>query len=222
MNHKKVQTNNAPANGQRQVRCRQPNRLVIHKSTGTFSYRVNGQRWVCHVQQIPFAVWKEIPAKFRRLLYLHESYTGVAVIEGWPSRCQSQLTKIIAEPAERLVITPAALLAKEIMSTHAQITIEGSEVLFYIHSNGYPEAVLVVLTEFTEEFFAERGHDPEYFMAELLWTFFREYKPLGFTGYGLSTKTYSDIDYLYVVSATGEITTHSGRDIYAVRPNKWN
>lgn len=57
------------------------------------------------------------------------------------------------------------------MSTRAVIKLDDCNIQIYKHSDGYPEDVMPVLKEFTKMFFEKRGHDPEYFIAQLLRAF---------------------------------------------------
>ena len=59
------------------------------------------------------------------------------------------------------------------MSTRSHILIEQEKnqlypIMIYKHSDGYPSGVLPFLQEFTHKFLKVRGHDPEYFLAQLL------------------------------------------------------
>jgi len=114
------------------------------------------------------------------------------------------------------------------MTTRAQITIEGSSCYIYKHADGYPEGVLPTLTPFVHAFFANRGYDPEYFVARCV-AFFaadwdaerrklaRKERRAGrieaaerwerpeFLGLGVSTDVHGDIEFLYTVRRDGTI-----------------
>lgn len=62
------------------------------------------------------------------------------------------------------------------MSTRCQIKFEGSPVILYRHSDGYPEGpgVLRVLLPFVQDFFRRRGYDSDYLPAHCLGAFLAE------------------------------------------------
>jgi hypothetical protein len=119
------------------------------------------------------------------------------------------------------------------MSTRSQIKFKDSEhnIYVYKHSDGYPEGVLPVLVPFVQEFFAERGNDECYFLAQVIRRFaiadYKEVlkeiadpesfynrftKPRGgqpyqlqFLGWGLDCIKHADIEYLYEIGSKGEI-----------------
>jgi hypothetical protein len=126
------------------------------------------------------------------------------------------------------------------MSTRSQIKVEGSPVIIYRHSDGYPRSVhgvLFVLIPFVQDFFRRRGYDAEYCVARCLGAFllqeeaerqkdltdperaaFRHYaEETRVTGYGLDLELHGDTAYLYTVTKEGEIVV--GHRDYGSRPN---
>ena len=117
------------------------------------------------------------------------------------------------------------------MGTRAQFTIEDENggvypVTVYKHSDGYPDGeygVLKFLRAFTVEFFKFRGHDPSYFMAQLLRHWVASdlangvslggmtgghttgYRSGEFLGWGVDTQIHADLAYLYHVRKDGTI-----------------
>lgn len=107
------------------------------------------------------------------------------------------------------------------MSTRCQIKVEGEEVLFYKHSDGYPDGVLPTLTDIVAKFKAARGFfDGAYLLARIGQRFMndsqanytavhKEWAERGMkvstqndfdvTGYGYDTEIHGDIEYLYTV-----------------------
>lgn len=142
------------------------------------------------------------------------------------------------------------------MSTRAQFTVEGEDggiypVSVYKHSDGYPDGdhgVLKFLRAFTVEFFKFRGHDPGYFMAQLLrhWAASDLASGLNlggvnptkgfdypskaeslrqgeFLGWGVDTHIHSDIAYLYHVTKDGTIEVRQPDDSSrALRVSDWS
>ncbi len=120
------------------------------------------------------------------------------------------------------------------MSTRCQVSIEGSPVLIYKHSDGYPEGVLPTLTPFVRSFFAVRGNDPSYLAARCLAALVaesdkartararkctaEERKRYGYDkpdclGFGLDTDLHGDIEYFYTIRTSGAIEVrHRGYD----------
>ena len=118
------------------------------------------------------------------------------------------------------------------MSTRSQIKVRGSEIMIYKHSDGYPEGVLPTLTETMKRFIKERGHEPDYALAQIMRAFARRdeenrkewleeiknnpedypeymlesYQKQRMTGWGLDTIRHGDIEYMYHVDLIeGEI-----------------
>ena len=104
------------------------------------------------------------------------------------------------------------------MSTRAQIQIEGSKVLLYLHGDGMPESVLPVLLPFLVEFHAERGHDPMYLPVRFLQRWANDldralmksaktfnYKPNLFLSIGVGTEIHGDLDFFYRVRENGTV-----------------
>lgn len=108
------------------------------------------------------------------------------------------------------------------MSTRAQITVKGSGIYIYKHSDGYPEGVLLLLETVCREFREQRGNDPDYLLAQIIRRFaidderaYRErlatdpemakyYDPTRPTGWGVEkgrepNVLHGDIEYLYRV-----------------------
>lgn len=124
------------------------------------------------------------------------------------------------------------------MSTRAQICLkrdtagfkETGGIYIYKHSNGYPEGVMPILSEFVTRFVKERGNDAPYLLCQIVRAFAAVDResviqavikndkygtPSGldrfayggdYTGWGLDTIEHDDIEYLYEVdSATGKV-----------------
>ena len=110
------------------------------------------------------------------------------------------------------------------MSTRAQIVVEGSPVLVYVHQDAAPEDILPVLEEQVQFFVRERGHtlDPAYCVAQIVRAFgVEDYRcdqargalarnaPARRTlGWGLGTTLHTDIDWLYLVRRDGQVTVY--------------
>ena len=104
------------------------------------------------------------------------------------------------------------------MSTRAQIAIEGSKVLVYKHSDGYPDGVLPILSPFVKDFMESRGWDPDYMVARLAQRIANardgEMGKLpadakapfdAFLGVGIDCEVHGNIAYLYRVTRDGTI-----------------
>ena len=108
------------------------------------------------------------------------------------------------------------------MGTRAQIKVEGSAVIFYKHSDGYPSQVLNVLLPLVAEFHKLRGHDDCYLPAHICHAFFAAdrkrmaeddwYKAnpgmvesIKFLGYGLDCERHGDTAFLYTVMVDGSV-----------------
>lgn len=107
------------------------------------------------------------------------------------------------------------------MSTRCQIRVEGSAVLVYQHSDGYPSGILPILLPFVQNFMDKRGPDPEYMTARLLQALMNksdqyligmsEKYPHAIsgggmlTGFGVGTETHGDIEYLYDILEDGTV-----------------
>jgi hypothetical protein len=96
------------------------------------------------------------------------------------------------------------------MSTRAQIQVDGSKVLVYKHSDGYPDGehgVLAWLTPFVESFMQRRGFNPDYMTARIVVAGIAsdgaEADPT--LGWGVDTEIHGDIAYLYTVKRDGSI-----------------
>lgn len=112
------------------------------------------------------------------------------------------------------------------MSTRCQIKLknpdEDCKIFIYKHSDGMPERVLPVLVPFVLKFFANRGYDDSYLLAQIVRHFaVHEYKEgqaakargekygvpdegnsfpyTEYTGWGLDTVQHGDIEYLYEI-----------------------
>jgi len=120
------------------------------------------------------------------------------------------------------------------MSTRAQIKIDGTPILLYQHSDGYPSYLLKTLLPFLVEFHQHRGHDAEYLPAQLMarmianqneeneaWNkenaqlieAFPSMKMRGpqFTGFGLDLNLHGDIEYLYEIDKKGTVNVRPAR-----------
>ncbi len=116
------------------------------------------------------------------------------------------------------------------MSTRCQIQVEGSKVLLYIHSDGYPAGILPTLLPFVAKFVKGRGDDEEYMPARILQVFMNEAdkhmeefrtkmpdllgKPAsyeGLLGFGVDTEIHGDIAYLYIVKKGGAVEVQKVR-----------
>ena len=119
------------------------------------------------------------------------------------------------------------------MSTRCQILVEGSDVVLYRHSDGYPtgeSGVLKPLKKIVSQFCKHRGFDTTYLPAHIISSFIvdqnkwidehvakgsleRDYAGTRFLGHGVeayypdrkNTGLHGDIDYLYVVKRNGTI-----------------
>ena len=105
------------------------------------------------------------------------------------------------------------------MSTRAQIKVQGSEIMIYKHSDGYPSEVLPTLVGTMKVFIRARGNEPDYALAQIMRAFARRdekrrqailaddeqkewhsiYKEPHMTGWGLDCVVHGDIEYLYQV-----------------------
>jgi len=114
------------------------------------------------------------------------------------------------------------------MSTRCQIKVEGADVLFYKHSDGYPDGVLPTLEDVVAKFKTARGFfDGAYLLARIGQRFMndsqashtairKEWAEQGMkvsatddfdvTGYGYDTEIHGDIEYLYTVHEDWTIT----------------
>jgi poly-D-alanine transfer protein DltD len=114
------------------------------------------------------------------------------------------------------------------MSTRCQIKVEGEKVLFYKHSDGYPDGVLPTLEDIVAKFKAARGFfDGAYLLARIGQRFMNDSQAhhtairkawvaqgmkvstqddFDVTGYGYDTVIHSDIKYLYTVKKDWTIT----------------
>lgn len=119
------------------------------------------------------------------------------------------------------------------MGTRTQFRFEGTPVLVYQHSDGYPSGVLPTLLPFVAEFMKYRGYDDCYMPARLLQRLTndsdaalkqmrenmkgmfgnREVTP-EFLSFGVDTEIHGDIEYLYTVRKNGtvEVSRPSGED----------
>ena len=59
------------------------------------------------------------------------------------------------------------------MSTRAQIKVQGSEIMIYKHSDGYPSEVLPTLVDIMKTFIRARGNEPDYALAQIMRAFAR-------------------------------------------------
>lgn len=139
------------------------------------------------------------------------------------------------------------------MGTRAQFTIEDETggiypITVYKHSDGYPDGeygVLKFLRAFTVEFFKFRGHDPGYFMAQLLrhWAasdlakgltlggiereyaekspYAAGYKQGEYLSWSVETQIHCDVEYLYHVTKHGTIEVRQP-DNDASDPADWS
>lgn len=110
------------------------------------------------------------------------------------------------------------------MSTRCQVLVEGSDVVIYRHSDGYPEekaGVLASLLPLVKDFMASRGADPFYLTAHIIARFIQEhfewfeafkkearnqdhppYDEHKWLGYGVEAwagQFHGDVEYVYVV-----------------------
>ena len=129
------------------------------------------------------------------------------------------------------------------MSTRCQIISEGSSVYVYKHSDGYPNSefgVLAFIVPFTNDFFKHRGHNPDYFQAQLLrhWAVQDcknnvslgglplpcEYDQRGnhFIGFGVDTVLHCDLAFLYVIKTNGSIQIRQPKGDYHLAPSVKN
>ncbi len=115
------------------------------------------------------------------------------------------------------------------MSTRCQIIVEGSDVVIYRHSDGYPdgdEGVLKGLIATVGPFVKARGFDECYLPAHIVhdqvaahvkWANEQAFgKATKYLGYGVEAYNpavrhplHGDIDFLYVVKKNGEIEVRS-------------
>ncbi len=120
------------------------------------------------------------------------------------------------------------------MSTRSQIKFKNSEfnIHVYKHCDGYPEGVLPTLVPFVKEFFADRGDDECYFLAQLVRRFaiedYKEHKDdeycnpeKSFTGWGLDCVQHGDIEYLYEIDTDGSIYVN-GKKLTKAQLTKWS
>lgn len=101
------------------------------------------------------------------------------------------------------------------MGTRAQVGIEGSSVTIYKHNDGYPDEVLEWLLPFRDRFFAGRGYDPEYFLAQLLRhtgaagpDAVSATHPSDFLSWGVCEVLHSDIEFFYYVRKNGDVEVY--------------
>ena len=108
------------------------------------------------------------------------------------------------------------------MSTRCQIAVEGSKVLFYKHSDGYPSGVLDVLLPLVSAFWASRGYDadlPAHIAHAFIAANLKHYaedswyqknpatvERSKFLGYGLDCEIHGDTEFLYTVKRDGSVT----------------
>jgi hypothetical protein len=103
------------------------------------------------------------------------------------------------------------------MSTRCQIAVTGDDgriypCKIYKHCDGYPAGVLPILEPFAERFARQRGHDPEYLVAQIIRHFAREQEGEEFTGWGVDLGWHGDLSYLYVVDKQGRVTCYQDID----------
>lgn len=108
------------------------------------------------------------------------------------------------------------------MSTHCQIRVEGNAVLFYIHMDGYPAAILPRLLPFVQRFAKDDYLDANVLLARLGQEFMNAYdqhraemraqqKDLPpspydfFEGFEYGTEIFGDCRYLYTVKKDGAV-----------------
>lgn len=101
------------------------------------------------------------------------------------------------------------------MATRATIKIEGiTFAKVYKHWDGYPEHMMAWLITFNQNFFENRGDDPEYKFAQLLRftkkpTIEQDYKldASDFTGWGvIEYNSDCGADYEYTLKADGTVS----------------
>lgn len=97
------------------------------------------------------------------------------------------------------------------MSTNAVIMVQGLDMVFYKHWDGYPEGTLPWLEKFNKYFTENRGYDPMYKFAQLIrssYTMQEEFDldPSVVTGWGVA-KDIKDVsyDYLYILMEDGTV-----------------
>ena len=98
------------------------------------------------------------------------------------------------------------------MGTSCLFRVEGTDAAIYQHYDGDPQTVLPWLLPFSTAFFAARGHDPQYFLAQCLFAAkfatapYTEPTPTQhFNGWGVTAHEDStpDVDYIYDFSGDG-------------------
>lgn len=118
------------------------------------------------------------------------------------------------------------------MSTHCQIRVEGHAVLFYIHMDGYPAAILPQLLPFVQRVVDEHYLDPDTLLARLGQSFMNVYdkrraewrekqkdlprSPYDFDGFGYGVEIFGDTRYLYTVKKGGAVEV----EVLSVAPHK--
>lgn len=102
------------------------------------------------------------------------------------------------------------------MSTRCQVGIYSNKeqnqdqpnVLIYRHTDGYPEGILSEITDYVDEFIAERGDDPEYLAARLTAMLCETCPSIGVGGPDCK---HTDIEFYYRVDGdTGKVTPYKG------------
>jgi hypothetical protein len=111
------------------------------------------------------------------------------------------------------------------MPTACHILIEKNPIVIYASRNGTPEKVLRLLRPFLETFADERKtageftDTPECLAAQVIVRFGFEICEDDFSNLKVGLRYYPDVDYLYSISGTFEITAWKPTQAYKAEPS---